>query len=188
MSRQCGVCSACCTLLPVKEIGKPASQRCNHQRHGKGCMIYRGPGFPTSCRYWTCRWLTGKETQDLSRPDRAGYVIDVQPDFIKIRDNDTGAVRNVEVVQIWVNPKRRDAYKDQRLYEYLSRRADEGVAALIRYGSHEGFVLFAPQLTGEATWIEAGGVTDPVEHTVQDIVEALGPKFAAVDLSKGDDL
>lgn len=184
MKRSCGDCSLCCTLLPVKDINKPANTRCDHQSHAKGCKIYRRYGFPMSCRFWSCRWLTGGDTANISRPDRAGYVIDPMPDFIRIRDDVTGAQTPLQVVQVWVDPKRRDAHRDPRLREYLSRRADEGAAALIRYGSHDGFVLFAPQFTGGRGWMEEGGVIDPNEHSVHEIVQALGDGWEAVDLSK----
>jgi Putative zinc- or iron-chelating domain len=66
----------------IADFDKPAGERCPHQRHGKGCAIYARRPF--GCRMWNCKWLGDPEgTADLSRPDRAGYVIDVMPDFIK---------------------------------------------------------------------------------------------------------
>jgi hypothetical protein len=140
--------------------------------------------MPIECKFWTCRWLTSVDTADLSRPDRAGYVIDVMPDFVSITDKGTGVVQDVQVVQIWCDPKRRDAHKDQALRAYLSRRADEGILALIRYDVREGFVLFAPQFTGGRGWQEMTPPMRGEEHTVHDIVSALGPDYVAVDLSK----
>ena len=104
------------------------------------------------------------------------------PDFIQISDNDTGAVEQVQVVQVWCDPKRRDAHKDPDLRAYLSRRADEGIAALIRYDARDGFVLFAPQFTGGRGWQEMTTGMCEKEHTVHEIVEALGPDYVAVDL------
>ena len=182
MNRTCGDCSKCCDLLPVKELGKAANERCVHQSYAKGCKIYQKEGFPVSCRYWTCRWLTDTDTAAMSRPDRSGYVIDVMPDFIRITPNG-GETQNVPVIQVWVDPKRPDAHKDPHLRAYLEKQAALGNAALIRFGSHDGFVLFAPIFTG-AGWVEAGGITDPHEHTAGEIVEALGEGWEAVDLSK----
>ena len=184
MNRQCGTCSACCTLLPVKEISKPANQRCEHQRHARGCKIYRKDGFPKACRYWTCRWLSDPQARDLSRPDRSGYVIDVMPDFITVRDDDTGAVQQVGVVQVWCDPKRRAAHRDPHLRAYLSARADEGLAAVVRYSATEAFVLFAPQFTGGSGWQEVWSALRAEEPTVEEIVRARGLGYEAVDMSK----
>jgi hypothetical protein len=86
---------------------------------------------------WSCRWLVNDDTADMRRPDRAGYVIDMMPDFITIQDNETGALTKVEVVQIWVDPRRPDAHRDPALRAYLERRAAEGKAALVRFDSKE---------------------------------------------------
>lgn len=184
MNRTCGTCSACCTRLPIKEIAKPANTRCAHQPHAHGCKIYRKDGFPTACRYWTCRWLSDPDTRDLSRPDRAGYVIDVMIDYITIRDDDTGATQNVGCIQVWCDPKRPDSHRDPRLREYLERRADEGMCAVIRYSASEAFVLFAPIFTGGRGWQEMHSAMRSEEHTAADIAAALGPDFVAIDLSK----
>jgi hypothetical protein len=158
--RQCGGCTLCCKLLPmsaatreqardtmaamveaglaplstlfntIDDFDKPAGERCPHQRHGKGCAIYEQRPF--GCKIWTCRWLTNDDTDELRRPDKAGYVIDVAPDFVRT-DNGTP----VPVIQVWVDPKRRDAYKDPALIKYLKRRFDEGQYVLFRYNASE---------------------------------------------------
>src|SRR5437660_3422800 len=128
--RQCGDCQLCCKLLPMKggdkpqfsetiaqlvELGimtaadaramepdfyKPAGKRCPHQRHGKGCAIYARRPF--GCRFWNCRWLVNDDTAELSRPDRSHYVIDVSPDFVTLRHDDSGEPDVVSVIQVWV--------------------------------------------------------------------------------------
>ena len=147
MTRQCGGCTLCCKLLPMnsgqdaqatrtaaemikhrmlslqeaasmlKTLDKPAGERCPHQRHGKGCLIYSQR--PLGCRVWNCRWLASDDTTDLPRPDRAHYVIDVMPGFVTLIDDDTGERHNVEVVQIWVDPKHPDAHRGQALRRYI---------------------------------------------------------------------
>ena len=184
MTRTCGSCQKCCDLIPVKEIDKPANQRCIHQSHARGCKVYRGAGFPVACRYWTCRWLSDPQARALSRPDRSGYVVDVMPDFITVRDDDTGEVTKVQVVQIWCDPKRPNAHRDPQLRAYLHRRALENIAALVRYSSHDAFVLFAPPMCSDGQWHEVHTNLNAVEHSVEEIVEALGPAYEAVDLSK----
>src|SRR5215471_3194906 len=121
--RRCGGCTLCCKLLPVhhgahNDVGidlpgswhKAAGERCRHQRSGKGCAVYRKAGFPSACLFWNCRWLVSDDTDDLRRPDRAHYVIDVMPDFITLTDNETGEKHTIEVIQVWVDPDYRDAH------------------------------------------------------------------------------
>lgn len=69
----------------------------------------------------------------MSRPDRTHYVIDVMPDFITLVYDETGALTNVEVVQIWVDPSYPDAHRDPALRAYIERRGEEGIAAIVRY-------------------------------------------------------
>jgi len=82
MTRQCGDCQLCCKLLPVKSLAKLAGQRCSHQKHHKGCAVYKQLGrVSPECRLWNCRWLVADDTAELSRPDRSHYVLDLMPDF-----------------------------------------------------------------------------------------------------------
>lgn len=201
MMRTCGSgkdrCTSCCKLLPmqrdadrkigdetlaaaisvgmltareaaetVRDFDKPAGQRCPHQRHHKGCAIYSRRPF--GCRFWNCRWLAGDDTAELPRPDRSHYVIDVSPDFVRAGDN------NVQVVQVWIDPKYPDAHRDPALRAFLFRRAQEGTAALIRLGAMKAFVLAAPPLTGDGEWHEIHSKMVEQEHTVEDKVRALG--------------
>ena len=159
MKRECGKCTACCTLLPVLELSKPALHRCQHQSFARGCKIYDDPERPLSCKLWTCRWLTGNDTADLPRPDRAHYVIDTFPDGIGIRSRDTGETVRVQVVQIWCDPKYPEAHRDPALRAYIERRGAEGIAALVRYGSRDGLVIFAPKVSPTGDWLEVGGGT-----------------------------
>lgn len=181
MNRTCGACSECCSRLPVKELAKGANERCRHQRFSAGCKIHGKPKMPVSCRSWSCKWLVDGDTAALSRPDRSGYVLDIAPDFISIRDNDTGEVTDLQVIQVWCDPKRRDSHRDPKLREYLSRRADEGICALIRYSANDAFVLAAPKFTG-GDWQEIHSNMRSAEHTPQQIAEALGVGYEVRDL------
>jgi hypothetical protein len=169
--RHCSSCSLCCRLLPTKEIDKPANTRCRHQRHGKGCAIYARRPF--SCMAWSCRWLVNDDTADLSRPDRSHYVIDSLPDFITMQYDD-GETIDIPVLQIWVDPSYPDAHRDPQLRAYLERRGREnGAAAIIRYSSSDGFVLFPPSLTGEG-WIERTSAVRTEEHSLADTFSRFG--------------
>jgi hypothetical protein len=140
----------CCKLVPVEELGKAAGQRCQHVKSGKGCSIYQHR--PISCREWSCMWLIGSEDDhplDLSRPDRAHYVIDSVPDIIRATNKETGAVTQIDVMQIWVDPKFPDAWKDPALLAMLER---QGIIGLVRYNSDRGFTIFPPSSNSTGQW------------------------------------
>jgi hypothetical protein len=180
--RQCGDCQLCCKLLPmnsredaqakrtaaemikhrllslkeaatmIKNFDKPAGQRCRYQRHGKGCAIY--DRRPLGCRVWNCRWLINDDADDLRRPDRSHYVIDIMPDFVTLVDDETGARTNVEVVQIWVDPDFPDTHRNPELRAYIERRGQDGIAAIIRYSEMRAMTIFPPSMSQDGQWHE----------------------------------
>jgi hypothetical protein len=69
--RVCGECTACCTILAVKELNKASFQPCPHEC--AGCAIY--DSRPRSCRSWSCGWLLGRVPGDeRRRPDKIGLI------------------------------------------------------------------------------------------------------------------
>lgn len=175
MNRQCGSCTLCCKLTPVVELHKGANERCKHQRH-TGCTIYAKRPF--SCQAWNCRWLLNDDADDLRRPDHSHYVIDVMPDYVTARDNNTGTEQHCQVVQIWVDPRFPDAHRDPALRAYLLRRGEDGIASIIRYSASDGFVLFPPNMSADHQWHEQRGETvdrggDGVDHLAR-MAQALG--------------
>lgn len=176
--RKCGACTLCCKLTPVRELNKGANQRCDHQRHGKGCAIY--PQRPHSCRVWNCRWVLEDDTADLRRPDHSHYVIDVMPDFVTVQNNETGEQQHIPVLQVWVDPKFPHAHREPALRRYLLRRGEEGMAAIIRYDASDGFVLFPPNMVPDGKWHEQRGQsvdrgTD--QNHLERMEQALGGKL-----------
>jgi len=188
-TRRCGGCTLCCRLLPVHHGAqvngvdlpgswhKPAGERCQHQRSGKGCAVYQKAGFPVSCALWNCRWLVNNDTADLARPDRSRYVIDITPDFVTLTDKADASVPpvKVEVVQVWCDPKHRDAWRDPALLAYLMRRGADGVAAIIRWSASEGMVVFPPNMAGDGQWHEERGTSypeRPIDQTFDGVAEA----------------
>jgi len=147
--RQCGECTLCCKLLPVRELEKAGGVRCKHQSHAKGCRVYGTDKMPPSCKLWNCAWLSGNPVGP--RPDRAHYVVDIMPDYVTIVDNETGKKRAQPVVQVWLDPRHPDAHRNPVLRSYLAKR---GEAALIRTSPREGFVLVPPSMSHESEWIE----------------------------------
>ena len=199
--RKCGECSLCCKLLPMAEserqsardaadamfkvglmdprtmvnaievFDKPAGVRCPHQRHGKGCALYSRRPF--GCRVWTCRWLVNDDTADLSRPDRAGYVIDVVPDFVETDDPNRPTV---PVIQVWCDPKRRDAINDPALQEFVKRRAKEGYCTLVRFNSKED-VVFLYVEDGKVRRKDSASMKGESPHTWEERAAAIGGEF-----------
>ena len=172
MTRKCGACQVCCKLLPVRELSKPANTRCKHQRHGKGCMIYGKA--PMSCALWNCRWLVN-DAGETSRPDHAGYAIDIMPDFLTL-DQEDGQT-NVPAIQIWADPARPLAYRDPALYAYLASQWEERQAlGLVRFDSKAALVLIPPAWSGAKHWIEQGGVPAGREHSFREVAQVLSSR------------
>lgn len=166
--RKCSDCTLCCKLIPVRELHKKAGNRCQHQQFHKGCKIY--PDRPTSCRIWSCLWLTNEDTADLARPDRSHYVLDAQLDYVTVLDHTTQHTAKMPVVQIWVDPKYPNAHLDPALRRYLLRQSDNGVMGLVRYNSRDGFTLIPPTMTSSKQWLEIVGEQEP-EHTPRQLLE-----------------
>jgi hypothetical protein len=170
--RQCGECTLCCKLVGVASLDKPPGQRCKHQRH-TGCRVYH-TAMPSDCSLWNCRWLVNNAGA-TSRPDRVHYVIDLMPDFITAIDNETGEQRHAQVIQIWVDPRYPDAWRDPDLLAYLRLRGEEGIAALIRYNSKDAFVLLPPAMAGDEDFHELRhGQSSGRDHSFAEIAQALG--------------
>ena len=80
--RECGSCSACCTVMGVPEIEKDTYEGCEHLCE-VGCGIYAER--PGSCRTFECQWLRGMLEVDGTidtdmRPDSCGVIFDYQPE------------------------------------------------------------------------------------------------------------
>jgi hypothetical protein len=156
----------------VHEWPKPAGEPCKHQRYGKGCAIYAQRPF--CCREWSCRWLTGQDTADQRRPDRSRVVIDMVPDFITVRHNDGSAEpTNIQVVQLWCDPKHPEAWRDPLMLAFIERRAREGIAALVRFDNKRGITVFAPPLCGDGQWHEVHNGELRPQHVGKVLIDGL---------------
>lgn len=170
--RRCGECQLCCKLLAVPPLHKVAGQKCQHQKFGKGCTVYNTRGMPPECSLWSCRWRVEDDTADQSRPDRSHVVIDLLPDFVTVRDDVTGELTDIEVVQVWIDPKYPDAHRDPTFRAYLARRGDEGKAALIRYDGRRAFTIIPPAMTGGKFFEVTNGSAGP-QHSFADVARAI---------------
>lgn len=72
--RDCGDCTACCTVLTVDtpEFSKPAGIPCVHLA-AQGCGIHAVR--PHICRTWFCAWRRVAALPDAARPDRSGLLV-----------------------------------------------------------------------------------------------------------------
>ena len=202
MSRSCSGCTLCCKLLPmsaqarpqarrtvalmiatglldpfevygsIEDFDKPAGKPCPHQRHGKGCAIYNKRPF--GCRMWECRWLTGEDTAELRRPDRSGYVIDCAPDYVTTEQGNT-----LPVVQVWVDPGRRDAWRDPELLEFVKRRWIDGMGTLIRWNAAADCMFLWVDDQGNVQ-MKTSNLRGERPHTAQEKAAALGPMMKLV--------
>jgi hypothetical protein len=165
--RRCGGCQACCKLVPVPEIRKSAGERCRHQKHAKGCAVYHKHGFPESCGVWSCRWLTDPDTAGLSRPDRSHCVIDMTTDTVGI----DGVA--VPVVQIWVDPAFRDAWRTPEMRGYIDMvGASYQCLTIIRFNSLEAIVVCPPSLSRDKQWHEHSGGKAVVRNELERLILA----------------
>jgi hypothetical protein len=175
MARSCGECTLCCKLMPVPEmVDKVAGVRCPHQRSHKGCSIY--PKRPLSCQFWSCAWLSWDDTADLSRPDRAHYVIDIMPDFVTVQDDHKPhrPQTQVPVIQVWLDPKYPDAHRDPALRALINSRSQkDGCAAIIRFGSEDALILFPPAISEDGQWHERRSNMRVDQHTFAEIMTAI---------------
>lgn len=179
--RQCGSCTLCCRLLPVKELGKGSDERCKHQRH-TGCAIYATR--PAPCRLWFCRWLLNDDGGTLSRPDRSHYVIDSVPDFVTLDPNRDGTEKaDLPVLQIWCDPKHPEAHRDPALRRYLAAVGEKhGCAALVRIqntAGSSGITLIPPCMSETGDFLEIP--SDPLgyEHSAEQIAAVTAAHAAA---------
>lgn len=139
--RVCGSCQTCCKLLPVVSIKKPGWTKCQHQRVGKGCMIYNQSTMPFECRVWSCRWLTSADTADMARPDRCHYVIDAMPDMVRVENNDGSSFEHI-AIQVWADPAFPNCHRDPALRAYIDRRGElDRMATIVRWSNTRACIL-----------------------------------------------
>jgi len=76
VDRVCGGCNACCSVLAIQELKKPAGQDCTHLDRSKPehhCTVYETR--PRDCSDYTCAWVREPGFGgDEHRPDKIGVL------------------------------------------------------------------------------------------------------------------
>jgi hypothetical protein len=105
----CGSCTACCTVLGVKDLRKDDYTKCQHECAG-GCGIY--DSRPKECRTYECLWLaSSNDAPEGLRPDKLGVILEVSELSIGMA---------VVVREVW-----QDASKSDLAQQYIYLVADE---------------------------------------------------------------
>jgi hypothetical protein len=136
LGKSCGSCTACCSSVPVKEIGLKAWTRCPHLHSlpsiHTGCSIYSRR--PSSCRVWSCGWLVADWSDDL-KPDRCGVIVDPMEDLVWVNG------KELSVTRLWVLPGHEDDFNRQPVLALILAIIDGGMGVIWD---------MAPDKTGQA--------------------------------------
>ena len=115
----CDGCTACCKIMKVHELDKPANTWCAQCSIGEGCRIY--DTRPESCRVYACLWLRtqalDKPIAPALRPDRSRVVI--------------GTVDDGEGVILYVSPDRPDAWRKPEFMQLIGEFRSRGIRVLL---------------------------------------------------------
>jgi hypothetical protein len=171
MTRECGDCQLCCRLLPVVSLDKIANQKCEFQKFHKGCTVYNTKRMPIECRVWQCRWIVSQLPDNIARPDRVHYVVDVMPDNIVIQDHEAGKSHIMECIVVWCDPKHPLAYRNPELYDWV---AAQNKVLMVRMNSRDSIIVFPPALNSTHEWAEVtteAHERDVVTKAVEDAIK-----------------
>jgi Fe-S-cluster containining protein len=111
--RQCGECTMCCKVMPIKELSKPAHQWCQHAKPGSGCAIYQSR--PAECRGFACSWLLLKEIGEHWKPTKSKMVL------VHGRDHQRGS----QMISVHTDRSYPNAWRRSPYYEELKRRCGQ---------------------------------------------------------------
>lgn len=110
---ECGTCTLCCELLPIKQLNKHHSKLCEFCINDS-CSIY--PTRPEECKNFKCLFLN-RELPSKLRPDQTHII------FEKIDD--------VDAYLMLVDPKYPEAYKANIVESFCLQLLDEGYSILL---------------------------------------------------------
>jgi hypothetical protein len=120
--RGCDGCTACCKIMQVRELDKPASTWCRHCRVGAGCSIYETR--PESCRTFECVWL---QTQSGEAP----LAPELRPDISRVVMSTASQGRDIVLNLATDRP---DAWKHGAIATLVAKMLNDGITVLIKCG------------------------------------------------------
>jgi len=118
----CGGCTACCKVMKVRELDKPANTWCRHCTIGVGCGIYATR--PESCRVYECVWL---QSQRGGRP----LPLELRPDTSRVV---MGVTNQGDDLVLYVSPDRPDAWKRGGTGKFVAEWRAKGFTVLVSCG------------------------------------------------------
>jgi len=132
--------------------------------------------MPEECKLWACRWLLNEDTADQARPDRSHLVIDLVPDYITLRNDETMEAMRIPVVQVWIDPRYPDAHRAPAFRDFVERQGAGGSATIVRFDSGRVITLFPPSMSSDGEWHEIIDGQSDHEHSLADIAEVWSAK------------
>lgn len=130
LTRTCGACRACCTVLGEPSLGLDAYEQCPHEvpegwilidsihQGGRGCARYSKR--PQECRDYRCLWKQGLLAES-ERPDRIGIVVDTT---VKLCSRWLGHAYHVREIEL-------NASDRLEAQQVTKRLADAGAAVFV---------------------------------------------------------
>lgn len=109
--RSCDGCTACCKLLSIPELKKPAQTWCEQCDIGKGCRIY--DTRPTDCRTFFCGWVLDQALGPAWDPRHSRMVVKFEANRIVIH----------------VDKDRRDQWRKEPYLSQIRSWAAQAIAA-----------------------------------------------------------
>lgn len=185
MKRECGECQLCCRLLPVVSLNKVANEKCKFQKFHKGCLVYQTPKMPMECRVWNCRWIVNTIPDNMARPDRVHYVVDLMPDVIVVKNNETGQSNPMQCIVVWCDPKYPLAYRNPELYNWI---AIQHKVLMVRMNSRDSIIVFPPAMNSTGEWAEVVTEAHERDEVTKAIEDAIRERYEQVNGPMGSDV
>ena len=119
-ARSCDGCTACCKLMIIRELDKPADKWCSHCKIGSGCSIYATR--PAVCAAFKCVWL---QTQDGANP----LAPELRPDISHVV---MSTAHDSKDIVLNVSATRPDAWKTGAIRQLVDHWMSHGVKIIVK--------------------------------------------------------
>lgn len=120
----CGSCNACCTLIAVHDIFKPAGMRCWDTGPHGGCKRQAEKASAPelqACATWECVWRNTQDEADSSEHlPRA-----LRPDICHVMVGPADTISS-ELIAVHVDPRFPDAWRKPGIADWLRMKIANG--------------------------------------------------------------